>query len=374
MTAGGLLRAVSLKPVASGFVEIAFDGGEEGLSIDRLGHVVVASGFQALLAVAGHRVGGQGDDGVAPAGLAEAARCFEPVQLGHLYVHEDQIVRPSFGGGQGGAFTCNASVLGQIDLKARLPQDKGDQALVVQAVLGQQHAAVERVMIDAWRLLVLLGRSGRFAQHGHSLERTRIDRQGERASFARFTGDVDVSVEHAGKPVGDGQAQTSAAETSRRGGVGLNERIEELLDGLGRNADTRVADGKADPGRVARGDWLVERPDLQAIATSLPPHRPGKDRHFTLGSDGSIEYAQEDGDWEPPREIKGYRRDPDNSWRFEPLWPVCYRRVPRSYRSESCGCIKVTMKCMNSDSTVYDQDISDSQCQQCPVRVEQKGE
>ena len=122
------------------------------------------------------------------------------------------------------------------------------------------------------------------------------------------------------------------------------------------------------------GDWLVERPDLQAIATSLPPHRPGKDRHFTLGSDGSIEYAQEDGDWEPPREIKGYRRDPDNSWRFEPLWPVCYRRVPRSYRSESCGCIKVTMKCMNSDSTVYDQDISDSQCQQCPVRVEQKGE
>jgi len=122
-------------------------------------------------------------------------------------------------------------------------------------------------------------------------------------------------------------------------------------------------------------NWVVEhRPDLQAIRTSLTPAQLKKGRHFVVEFDGSIVYEQEDGIWEPPRDIKGYERDSDNPWRFSPLWPVCNRRVPRSYRSESCGCIKVVMKCLHSDSPAYDRDVSDRQCQLCLVRVKQKGE
>lgn len=124
--------------------------------------------------------------------------------------------------------------------------------------------------------------------------------------------------------------------------------------------------------------WIVEhpeieRPDLQAIRISLPPARPGKDRRFTIESDGSVVYEQEEGEWEPPRDIKGYQRDPDNPWRFTPLWLKCLRRLPRGYRSESCGCIQVAMRCLHWNSELFDKDVTYQQCQQCPVRYEQEG-
>lgn len=126
-------------------------------------------------------------------------------------------------------------------------------------------------------------------------------------------------------------------------------------------------------------NWIIEhsveeRPDLQVIRTSLPPHRPGKDRYFTMESDGSIVYEQEEGEWEPPRDIKGYQRDPENSRRFTPLWPKCLLRIPRSHRSESCGCIQVAMKCLNLDSELNGEKVTHEQCQQCPVRDSQEGD
>ncbi len=126
-------------------------------------------------------------------------------------------------------------------------------------------------------------------------------------------------------------------------------------------------------------NWVIEhsteeRPDLQAIRLSLPPHRPGKDRRFTMELDGSIVYEQEDGEWEPPRDIKGYQRDFENPWRFTPLWPKCLRRFPKGRRSESCGCIQVTMKCLDSDSELNNEEVTYEQCQQCPVRDSQKGD
>ena len=67
------------------------------------------------------------------------------------------------------------------------------------------------------------------------------------------------------------------------------------------------------------------RPDLQAIELTLPPCGPAQ-RTFdrpVFAPDGAIVYAKREGDWEPPRDINGYVRDPDNAWRFLPLWLPC---------------------------------------------------
>ncbi len=121
-------------------------------------------------------------------------------------------------------------------------------------------------------------------------------------------------------------------------------------------------------------NWIVEhRPDLQAISTSLPPARPGKDRRFTMELDGSIVYEQEEGEWEPPRNLKGYKRDLENPFRFTPLWPKCVKRFPRPYRSESCCCVQVNMKCLYRQSKWFDEDVTYQQCQQCSVRETDHG-
>src|SRR3569833_2834409 len=58
----------------------------------RLADVVVHAGFEALLTVALHRIGGHGDyRGVRTSGslaLTELARCRVAVHLGHMAIHE----------------------------------------------------------------------------------------------------------------------------------------------------------------------------------------------------------------------------------------------------------------------------------------------
>lgn len=137
-----------------------------------------------------------------------------------------------------------------------------------------------------------------------------------------------------------------------------------------------------DPNRltieVKEDPWIVdhsinvERPDLQAIRASLPRQR-GKHRKFRIESDGSIIYVQEEGEWEPPKDIQGYKRDPENPWRFIPLWPKCMKRIPKGTRTKACGCLQLTMVCDNPASALHTKAVSDVECQQCPVR-DSKGE
>ena len=153
---------------------------------------------------------------------------------------------------------------------------------------------------------------------------------------------------------------------------------EPISDEVGYYSET-------DPNQVALNvsdeHWIVDhsndptwRSDLQAIQASLPKYKPGRDRRFTIESDGSIIYAEEEGEWEPPRDIKGYERDPENPWRFVPLWPVCLKRKPKGKRTGNCGCIQVTMFCKNSDSELFSEEVTHEQCQQCSVRDLQKGD
>lgn len=115
------------------------------------------------------------------------------------------------------------------------------------------------------------------------------------------------------------------------------------------------------------------RPDLQAIQASLPQRRPGEDRHFKIHSDGSIVYAQEEGEWELPKDIQGYKRDSENPWRFIPIWPKCMKRIPKGTRTKACGCLQLTMVCNNPASELHTKIVSDVECQQCLVR-DNKGE
>lgn len=123
-------------------------------------------------------------------------------------------------------------------------------------------------------------------------------------------------------------------------------------------------------------DWTVEhpqeplapRPDLIAIERSLPETKDHV-RKVRFELDGTIIYEPEEGDWEPPKDINGYKRDPDNPWRFIPLWPKCMKRTPKATRTKACGCIRLTMVCDNPASELHTKHVTDAECQQCQARV-----
>ncbi len=108
------------------------------------------------------------------------------------------------------------------------------------------------------------------------------------------------------------------------------------------------------------------RPDLQAIQTTLPAFVEGRDRPVRFENDGSIIYDK-DG-WEPPRDIDGYRRDPQNAWRFLPLWPVCPMRLATGVRLLNCGCVGVIMRCNHPQASTFSQQVTYAQCETCRSR------
>jgi hypothetical protein len=113
------------------------------------------------------------------------------------------------------------------------------------------------------------------------------------------------------------------------------------------------------------------RPDLQAIANTLPPAEPAKEQTFrrpVFEADGSIIYPHADNDWEPPANINGYARDPNNAWRFLPLWPICTLRVQSAFLKANCGCIDLIMRCNNPQSPMFGQRLPHTTCETCPVK------
>ena len=78
----------------------AGEGGVEVVETRGLADVVVHAGFQAALAVALHGVCRHRDDADAGGGgiRADAAGGFVTVELGHLAIHEDDVVGSGFEG------------------------------------------------------------------------------------------------------------------------------------------------------------------------------------------------------------------------------------------------------------------------------------
>ena len=112
------------------------------------------------------------------------------------------------------------------------------------------------------------------------------------------------------------------------------------------------------------------RPDLQAIELTLPP-ADQEQRTFTrpvFEPDGAITYPMRDGDWEPPRDISGYVRDPHNPWRFLPLWLPCALRLPQGFHQGACGCIGLNMRCNQPLGPTFGQQVPYTTCRECPQR------
>lgn len=184
---------------------------------------------------------------------------------------------------------------------------------------------------------------------------------------------------YARKQMGQRQKLDAVVPVENNGEVTTEALENETEDGF----YSETADPNLVALNVSDGPWVVDhsddprsrsRSDLQAIKQTLSKHKPGRDRRFTIEFDGSIVYAQEEGEWEPPRDIRGYERDPENEWRFIPLWPRCSRRQPKGKRTGSCGCIQITMTCVNLDSELNREKVSHKQCQHCLVRADQMGE
>ena len=112
------------------------------------------------------------------------------------------------------------------------------------------------------------------------------------------------------------------------------------------------------------------RPDLAAIQLTLPAP-DAKERTFArpiFEPDGAITYPKREGDWELPQNINGYMRDPNNPWRFLPLWLPCTLRYQMAFLKANCGCIDIIMRCNNPQAPAYGHRLDDDACKQCPHR------
>jgi hypothetical protein len=134
---GGICRGgrPGWQPALQGGLEL---GGGVGL-----GEVVVHAGGEALVAVALHGVGGQGDHRQVVAALAlpgaQQRGGLVAVHHRHLAVHQDGV--EGLRGRQREGFLA---VLGDGHREAQLLQHRAGELLVDRVVLGQQHVAVEQ--------------------------------------------------------------------------------------------------------------------------------------------------------------------------------------------------------------------------------------
>ena len=127
---------------------------------------------------------------------------------------------------------------------AGLLQHGAQHQLVDGVVLGRQHpqgSGVDRLGLDVG-LRLGRGRGGFVRQ-----PRQRQCR-GETGSATDLALNRDLALHQLHEIAADGQTQAGAAETACRGGVGLFELFEQLVEAVGGNADARILD----PDRQAR--------------------------------------------------------------------------------------------------------------------------
>ena len=208
--------------------------------VQRLGQMAVHAGLQTALPVAGAGIGRQGHDRDAPPRggffLPDRPGRFQTVHLGHLHVHEDQVVGLSGQLGQRLGPTA-----GNFDLVTLTLQQVDAHLLVEEVVFDQQDPQgfdsvmpVGRCSIPQWPRLRELG-SGLLVGPRHG------DGERKGASLADFAVHLDTAAHDLDQPGGDAQTQAGAAVFLAQRAIGLDKRIEngpELVRGY---ADAGVA-------------------------------------------------------------------------------------------------------------------------------------
>ena len=233
------------------------------LAIERLGQIVVHAGAATVVGGAFHGVRGQRDDRDAARRArlallaADFARRLVAVELRHLAIHQDQVVRS--------APPCVhrlAAVVGDVDDEAFLLQHARRDLLVDDVVFGKKDAR-PTIWQPAGRCRAATsagsgfsGATARLASDGVGFgrrevaecrvrRRRRRDREPERRAHARNALDADVAAHQLGESLDDRQAEAGAAVAARGRRIDLRERVEQHSAALRRDADARVAHGDA---------------------------------------------------------------------------------------------------------------------------------
>ena len=214
--------------------------GIERPRIDRLGDEIVHAGLQAHAPVFVEGVGSHRQDRRrrSPENAANGARCVEPVHLGHLDVHQHEVV------------ACRARlvegfapVARGIDLQADAVQQQLGDLQIDLDVVGQEdlHAAALApqffLEVDAVLINDLRHDTTPVFQTGA---------EPERAAASGRALDARVAAHQLGQAARDRQAEAAAAELARDRWIGLLERLEQALHFFRIDADAGVLDFKAD--------------------------------------------------------------------------------------------------------------------------------
>ena len=203
-----------------------------------------------------------------PYPLAQPPRRLVAVQDRHLHVHQNDVEGPAFGVSVERQLDGHRSIVGHHHIRACSPQDVRHQVLVVGAIVCQQNPAVQLHQLSqrpvdplAKHQIIWL------RQQGYSGQRTRFDRDAERAALAGGAGDRDRAAEHLGQPLADGQPQSAAAKPPGGRTIGLSKRLKQPGDLFGGHADPLVDDVKPQRRFAAQcADQLGADANLAVIA------------------------------------------------------------------------------------------------------------
>lgn len=119
---------------------------------------------------------------------------------------------------------------------------------------------------------------------------------------------------------------------------------------------------------------MFKRRVKRAICESCPLRIGEEEPTFKANilPDGTIVYERKPGDFEPPRDHKGYRRKSDDlrsddAWVFIPDWPECPKRDLNQTRKTGCGCLLVEMTCKDKRSPFFGESVELEDCLNCAL-------
>jgi hypothetical protein len=164
--------------------------------------------------------------------------------------------------------------------------------------------------------------------------------------------------------------------TTRRGSISQHPRLGIIRIFMTCNSPECKRLGKVlTPEMCRHCDYRTDFSPTAEVSSQPPPQATKKlvyGRPVTVNADNSIIYdKQDDEDWEPPREINGYIRDPENAWRFIPIiWPACTLRTTKTLLKKNCGCWDFDVRCTCAECSLNTQPVTHLDCEKCAFRVD----
>ena len=202
-----------------GLSEIFADFSQENLPGDRFGQVVGAAAGQALLAVFGHGVRGEGDDREREPAAAQFRGGGVAVHHRHLHVHQDQVERLRRRQVDRDCGRSRRSRPSAPAIRRCVESSRWLSRPSSASRMRPRNGMSVRARGD--RSVRRQARFGQLVDHLDAAAGPAVDPQREGASDSRLGCNADVAAEQSGKLPADRQAQAGAAEPAGGGFIGL---------------------------------------------------------------------------------------------------------------------------------------------------------